>query len=270
MGSRYGLHFMYSHGSVLEQNDLLNNSVGVYLMYSNGITLRENRMSNNRGASGYGIGLKDCDDITITGNALLANRVGVYIDNSPSSVGSKGLFESNLIAFNEIGLLATPNTHDNVFTNNAFIENEEPAATHGRGRLVNNTFAREGVGNYWSDYAGFDLDGNGIGDVVYEPQSLFGAMLANEPNLRLFVHSPAQRAIEFTSRALPELRPQSTLVDPSPLASPPEIRLDMAAQGRQVGSMLMLAVSMLAIAAGVIVYTIVEPRLGAAPRGDRS
>ena len=270
MGSRYGLHFMYSHGSVLEQNDLLNNSVGVYLMYSNGITLRENRMSNNRGASGYGIGLKDCDDITITGNALLANRVGVYIDNSPSSVGSKGLFESNLIAFNEIGLLATPNTHDNVFTNNAFIENEEPAATHGRGRLVNNTFAREGVGNYWSDYAGFDLDGNGIGDVVYEPQSLFGAMLANEPNLRLFVHSPAQRAIEFTSRALPELRPQSTLVDPSPLASPPEIRLDMAAKGRQVGSMLMLAVSMPAIAAGVIVYTIVEPRLGAAPRGDRS
>lgn len=249
--SRYGLHFMYSHGSVLAENDLHRNSVGVYLMYSNGITLRDNRMRDNRGASGYGIGLKDCDDITIIRNALLANRVGVYIDNSPSSIDSTGLFESNMIAFNEVGLLATPNTHDNVFTRNAFIENEEPAATHGRGRLTLNTFARDGVGNYWSDYAGFDLDANGIGDVQYEPRSLFGAMLANEPNLRLFVHSPAQQAVEFTARALPELRPESTLVDPAPLASPPKIELAITGD---VGSRLGMGLLALALlgAAGVV------------------
>jgi nitrous oxidase accessory protein len=246
--SRYGLHFMYSHGSVLEENDLRSNSVGVYLMYSNGITLRGNRMRNNRGASGYGIGLKDCDDITIVGNALLANRVGVYIDNSPSSIDSTGLFESNMIAFNEIGLLATPNTHDNVFTGNAFIENEEPAATHGRGRLTLNTFARDGRGNYWSDYAGFDLDSDGIGDVEYEPQSLFGAMLANEPNLRLFVHSPAQQAVEFTARALPQLRPESTLIDPAPLASPPRIDLAVAETGGSRLGMGLLAAVLLIVA----------------------
>lgn len=230
-GSRYGLHFMYSHDTLLEDNDLHANSVGVYLMYSNGITLRANRMRNNRGASGYGIGLKDCDDITIVGNALLANRVGVYLDNSPSSIDSTGLFEANVIAFNEIGLLATPNTHDNVFTGNAFVENEEPAATHGRGRLVSNEFSRDGIGNYWSDYAGFDIDGDGRGDLPYEPRSLFGAMLAREPNLRLFIHSPAQQAIEFTGRALPELRPSPTLVDPAPLVSPPGVELSLEVAG---------------------------------------
>jgi len=268
--SRYGLHFMYSHGSVLEGNDLLGNSVGVYLMYSNGIALRGNRMRNNRGASGYGIGLKDCDDITIVGNALLANHVGVYIDNSPSSIDSTGLFESNMIAFNEIGLLATPNTHDNVFTGNAFIENEEPAATHGRGRLVLNVFAHDGVGNYWSDYAGFDLDGDGIGDVEYEPQSLFGVMLANEPNLRLFVHSPAQQAIEFTSRALPELRPESTLIDPSPLASPPDIELAIDGSGWSAGPMAALAVSILALVAGFVVLMTIERGLPTPVAGDRT
>jgi nitrous oxidase accessory protein len=225
--SRYGLHFMYSHDTVLEENDLRNNSVGVYLMYSNRITLRGNRMQNNRGASGYGIGLKDCDDISIDGNALLSNRVGVYLDNSPSSIGSTGLFISNMIAFNEVGLLATPNTHDNVFTQNAFIENESPAATHGRGQLVSNDFSNGDLGNYWSDYAGFDLDDDGIGDVSYEPISLFGAMLANEPNLRLFIHSPAQQAIEFTARALPELRPNPTLIDPLPLSTPPQVDLNL-------------------------------------------
>tara|TARA_R110000782_G_scaffold13976_25_gene41125 strand:+ start:24360 stop:25751 length:1392 start_codon:yes stop_codon:yes gene_type:complete len=269
-GSRYGLHFMYSHGSVLEANILDGNSVGVYLMYSNGITLRDNRMRNNRGASGYGIGLKDCDEITIVRNALLANRVGVYVDNSPSSIGSTGLFEANLIAFNEIGLLATPNTHDNVFTGNAFVENEEPAATHGRGRLASNTFSRDGVGNYWSEYAGFDLDADGIGDVVYEPQSLFGAMLANEPNLRLFVHGPAQQAIEFTSRALPELRPESTLIDPFPLASAPELVLAMPASGRRALPMALLAASLVAAVAGFIATMTIEPRLPAVRTGDQT
>ena len=269
-GSRYGLHFMYSHGSLLEENELLGNSVGVYLMYSNGITLRGNLIRNNRGASGYGIGLKDCDDITIIGNALLANRVGVYLDNSPSSVGSTGLFESNMIAFNEIGMLATPNTHDNVFTQNAFIENEEPAATHGRGRLVSNAFARDGVGNYWSDYAGFDLNDDGIGDVAYEPQSLFGAMLANEPNLRLFVHSPAQQAIEFTSRALPELRPQSTLIDPSPLAAPPTIKLAIATNTDSTRGMAVFALPLLIVVACLVGVMAREPDLRTAHKGGRS
>jgi len=251
--SRYGLHFMYSHSTVLEENDLDGNSVGVYLMYSNDITLTGNRMRNNRGASGYGIGLKDCDGITIKGNALLANRVGVYVDNSPSSIGSTGIFESNMIAFNEIGLLATPNTHDNVFTRNAFIENEEPAATHGRGQLTLNTFALEGVGNYWSDYAGFDLDQNGTGDIAYEPQSLFGQMLANEPNLRLFVHSPAQQAIQFTSRAFPELRPKPTLIDPAPLASPPEIELAVSDAYRSPVPIALLGVGLLAGSSVIVI-----------------
>ena len=253
--SRYGLHFMYSHDTTLRENDLEGNSVGVYLMYSNSITLVGNRMRNNRGPSGYGIGLKDCDDIAISGNALLANRVGVYIDNSPSSMDSTGIFQGNIFAYNEIGVLATPNTHDNVFTGNAFIENEEPAATHGRGELHRNAFALDGVGNYWSQYAGFDLDGDGIGDVAFEPRSLFGQMLASEPNLRLFVHSPAQRAIEFTARALPELRPRPVLVDPAPLARPPVIEVAFKGQG-VVGSipMALLAMGLLASSALVVVF----------------
>ena len=248
--SRYGLHFMYSHNTTLTDNTLSGNSVGIYLMYSNSIRLTRNQMINSRGASGYGLGLKDCDDIIIEGNALLANRVGVYVDNSPSSIGSTGLFKSNLIAFNEVGLLATPNTHDNVFTGNAFIENEESAATHGPGRLVSNTFERNGIGNYWSDYAGIDLDRDGVGDMPYEPRSLFGAMLSAEPNLRLFVYSPAQQAIEFTAKALPELRPEPALIDPAPLAQPPQFSLSQAAGDRSSLGMLTVAGLLLIVGLG--------------------
>lgn len=248
--SRYGLHFMYSHDTTLSRNDLQRNSVGVYLMYSNRIRLVDNEMSNNRGASGYGIGLKDCDAITLEGNNLLSNRVGLYIDNSPSSVDSTGLIKSNMIAFNEIGLLATPNTHDNVITANAFLENEQQAATHGRGTLMNNTFSSEGIGNFWSDYAGFDRDGDGIGDFDHRPQSLFSAMMADVPNLRLFVHSPAQQAIEFTARALPELRPEPTLVDSAPLVRVPEIPRRAAVGGPSRSQMAWVGLGLFALGGG--------------------
>lgn len=250
-GSRYGLHFMYSHHTTLEGNELTDNSVGVYLMYSNGIQLLGNRMTDNRGASGYGIGLKDCDDIDLEHNALLANRVGIYIDNSPSSVGSSGIVRANMIAFNEVGLLATPNTHDNVVSGNAFVENETQAEVHGRGALSLNTFSRDGAGNFWSDYAGFDRDGDGLGDLAYEPRSLFASMLAREPNLRLFVHSPAQQAIEFTARAWPELRPTPTLTDPAPLTSPPTIALTSPSARAPVAPMGVLGTGLLLGAGGL-------------------
>ncbi len=219
--SRYGLHFMYSHNTTLTGNVLRNNSVGVYLMYSNNITLTGNTLIENRGASGYGLGLKDCDDIIVRGNSMLANRVGSYIDNSPSSVDATGLFAENIVAFNEIGILMTPNTHDNVLTGNGFVENEEQAAVHGRGELTLNQFHSDGRGNFWSDYAGFDADGDGRGDLPYEAASLFENLLAREPNLRLFVHTPAQHAVEFTARALPEIQPKPKFTDPAPLMLPP-------------------------------------------------
>tara|TARA_R110000744_G_scaffold255462_1_gene370956 strand:- start:10039 stop:11460 length:1422 start_codon:yes stop_codon:yes gene_type:complete len=243
--SRYGLHFMYSHNTVMSENELTDNSVGIYLMYSNNITLKHNRVVNNRGSSGYGIGLKDCDDIVIEDNALLANRVGIYIDNSPSSVDAVGLITRNSLSFNEIGLLATPITHDNVITENAFVENEEQVAVHGGGQLTLNSFEKDGRGNFWSDYAGFDLENDGIGDLPHAPCSLFRNLLAREPNLRIFVHSPAQQAIELTARAFPDLSPQPMFTDPSPLSSVPKLQLMPSSDSTNPWPMVVLSAGLL-------------------------
>ncbi|MEZ6209924.1 MAG: nitrous oxide reductase family maturation protein NosD [Phycisphaerales bacterium] len=263
--SRYGLHFMYSHNTHVSENVLSNNSVGVYLMYSNSITLERNRLLNNRGASGYGVGLKDCDDIVVTSNAILANRVGLYVDNSPSSADSTGVISRNYIAFNETGLLATPITHANAISENAFVENEEQAASHGRGDLSRNDFAVNGRGNFWSDYAGFDHDGDAIGEVAYEPRSLFFHLLASEPNLRLFIHSPAQQAIEFTARALPELQPTPILTDPSPLTALPTTGAPIGMSSKGSRAMGALGAALAGVSALVVLSLGRAPRL--APTG---
>ncbi len=251
--SRYGLHFMYSHDTALIGNTLERNSVGIYLMYSKGITLTDNRITNNRGASGYGIGLKDCDDIVLEHNALLANRVGIYIDNSPSSIDSTGLIRENLIAFNESGVVATPITHDNIFSANAFLDNEEQVSVHGRGSLTLNRFSADGVGNFWSDYAGFDADNDGVGDLPYEPRSLFESLLAREPNLRILQHSPAQQTVEFTARMLPEVRPEPKLIDAAPLVCAPDLGFDDLGTPQAPGPMLALGASFLTIAGGAAI-----------------
>lgn len=218
--SRYGMHFMYANQGIVEDNHLVDNSVGVFLMYSRDVALRRNRLEHNRGPSGYGIGLKDMDDVRTEENTVVGNRVGLYVDNSPSRIDVVQRFRRNVFAFNDIGLAFLPSVQRNQFVENEFLENIEQVAILGSGELKNNDFTIAGRGNYWSDYAGFDADGDGLGDMPYRAMSLFESLIDREPKLRLFLYSPAQQAVELASRAFPIVRPQPKITDTSPLMRP--------------------------------------------------
>ena len=167
---RYGIHFMYSDRAVVERNNLSGNSVGGFLMYSHDLTLKDNLITNNHGPSGYGIGLKDMDGLMATGNHLIGNRVGFYFDNSPATPGVEHRLEHNLFAYNEIGVLFLPSVTGNLFTKNAFVDNGEQVGVQGGGDFGDqNSWADAGVGNHWSDFAGYDADNDGVGDISYRP-----------------------------------------------------------------------------------------------------
>jgi nitrous oxidase accessory protein len=217
---RYGLHLMYSDEVTIEDNHFTGNSVGVYLMYSSGVELHRNRLIRNRGPSGYGIGLKEADRFSVSGNLLIGNRVGVYIDGSPFTRAQPGAFTRNTIAYNDIGFTFLPSARNNVLTENSFIDNIDQVSVAGRGSLDANRFWEGEVGNFWSDYTGYDQDGDGVGDFVHESQTLFENMMDKEPKLRLFLFSPAQQAIEFIGRAVPAVRPEAKFIDEVPLMRP--------------------------------------------------
>ncbi|MFW6059445.1 MAG: nitrous oxide reductase family maturation protein NosD, partial [Phycisphaeraceae bacterium] len=224
---RYGLHFMYSDGNVIVDNVLRDNSVGAFLMYSSNLTLKRNRFIRNRGPSGYGIGLKDMDGITAEDNRFLGNRIGIYLDNSPSSVDITHRFERNLLAYNDIGIAFQPLVKRNRFTRNTFLENIEQVAVYGDGTFAGgNDFTVAGQGNFWSDYTGYDRDGDGLGDIEYRAESLFENLMDRQPSLRLFLFSPAQQAVELASEAFPAFRPRPKLTDTAPLMRP--VGLDAA------------------------------------------
>ena len=217
---RYGLHFMYCDDATIEYNSLLDNSVGAFLMYSRRVTLNHNTIAGNRGPSGYGIGLKDMDDTIITENLFLDNRIGSHLDTSPREVDSIGQFTGNVFAYNDIGVEMMPSVRHNEFLANSFVDNEEQIAIAGGGQLRGNAWTVADQGNYWSDYAGYDANSDGLGDIGYKSERLFENLMQQEPNLRLFLYSPATNAIDFAAKAFPLVRPQAKLEDTHPMMAP--------------------------------------------------
>lgn len=217
---RYGLHFMYCDDALIENNRLLNNSVGAFLMYSRRMHMQHNSIAHNRGPSGYGIGLKDMDDAIVTENLFLDNRIGAHIDGSPREVDSIGRFQGNVFAYNNIGVEMLPAVRHNEFYDNSFVDNQEQVALTGGGLLQENLWTVAGKGNYWSDYAGYDANADGQGDIEYRSERLFENLMNQEPSLRLFLYSPAVNAMDFAARAFPLVKPKPKLVDTNPLMRP--------------------------------------------------
>lgn len=217
---RYGLHFMYCDDAWIHNNLLMDNSVGAFMMYSRRVHIDSNTIAGNRGPSGFGIGLKDMDDAVLSNNLLLDNRVGIHLDTTPREVDSTAKYTGNVFAYNDIGVQMMPSIRNNHFTNNSFVENGEQVAVAGGGILRDNKWTVEEQGNYWSDYAGYDATADGLGDIPYKSERLFEQMMTEQPELRLFLHSPAVNAIDFAARAFPLVRPQPKLEDFQPLMNP--------------------------------------------------
>lgn len=249
---RYGLHFMFSDDQILEDNILRGNSVGVYLMYSRGLTARRNLMVDNGGPSGYGLALKDVDDVTAEGNRMVNNRIGVYVDNSPRESDAFVEFRNNLIAYNEVGVEMLPLVRRNTFVDNIFLENREQVHISGGGQLQGNDWSEDGRGNYWSDYAGFDADGDRVGDIPYRNVSLYEDLMQKYPELRLFQLSPATDALDLAARAFPVFQPRAKMVDEHPLVTPPHLPEVSGLPTRSRAANLAVALALLAVAGLVL------------------
>lgn len=253
-GGRYGLHFMYSDGARVVDNRLTGNSVGAFLMYSRNLTLNDNVLADNQGPSGYGLGLKDMDGVSAEGNRFVGNRIGLYLDNSPWSGDVYQHFTHNLFAYNQIGVAFLPAVERNVFTRNAFVDNGEQVSIQGGGTLTGNEWAVDGTGNYWSDFAGYDADGDGIGDVTYRFEELYSTLTDDHPELRFFAETPSARAVTLAGEMFPVFRPRPTVEDPAPLVTPPEFASLDTGRGNalqiMVAAIVMLALAGLTTAGG--------------------
>lgn len=212
---RFGLHSMYSQRNRLERNLLTRNTAGVALMFSNRMLMSGNLFIHNRGHRTYGLLLRDCSDSEFHGNRLVDNTIALFLDGS-----NRNRFTGNLFAENGWGVIAYSSSESNVFTRNAFLDNDYQVSLDMR--RTRNAFAEDGTGNYWSDARPYDLDGDGVGDVAHYPVGLFAFVSKQHPDLTVFAGSPAVLALDLAQRSLPALQ-RTELCDPSPLLQSPNI-----------------------------------------------
>lgn len=212
---RYGSHFMYANDSVVRGNRIVNNVVGIFVMYSARLRVEGNLLAAARGAAGVGAGFKDSDGVVVTGNAMVANTTGAYLDGTPRDQSLPVQFRGNRFALNDVGVRLHGANEGLSFTCNVFQRNAVSAEVEGGGDALATTF----LGNRWYDYVGYDLDHDGTGDVAYEVKKLSGEMTDAHPDVRFFEGTFAMGFVDAIARAVPVLASRLLLVDPKPLVS---------------------------------------------------
>jgi nitrous oxidase accessory protein len=195
---RYGLHYMYADSNVFLRNSFTDNIAGAAIMFTRGIVMRHNVFSRNRSFSAFGVLLQDCHGLVADSNIITDNVVGLFLENSTGN-----MFRHNVVARNDLALQMFQNAVGNTFTGNLFVDNLNPLTIVGR--TTGSSWSAGGRGNYWSSYDGYDLDGDGLGDVPMKIQNVFQYLEGRIPTLRLFLYSPASQALAAASTAFPVL-----------------------------------------------------------------
>jgi nitrous oxidase accessory protein len=213
---RYGTHFMYAHDSIVRDSKLTNNVVGIFVMYSARMRIENNVLAGARGAAGIGLGLKESDGVHVSRNWLVANTVGAYLDRSPVSRGTPVRFDANVVALNQVGLRLHGTERGAGFTGNDFRQNAVLAEVEGGGDALGLDFHD----NFWSDYGGYDLNRDGVGDVPYQLKQLSSALKEDHPAVRIFEGTPAMLLIDAIAQAVPVLMSRLLLSDQTPSAQP--------------------------------------------------
>jgi nitrous oxidase accessory protein len=217
-GLRFAIHYMYTHGSRIVGNRSRGNHVAWALMFSERLQIRDNISDDDRD---HGLMLNTTNASQVTGNVVRqGHEKCVFVYNA-----NRNLLRGNWFEGCPIGIHFTAGSEGNIVSDNAFVANRTQVKYVGT-RLVD--WAHEGRGNYWSDNAAFDLDGNGIADRPYRPNDVMDVVFWQLPAAKALAASPAVQVVRWAQSRFPALYPGG-VIDSAPLMRPP--RTSAAADG---------------------------------------
>ena len=209
---RFAVHYMYANRSEVRGNLSVGNDLGYAVMYSKGMKIIDNISIDD---AEHGVMLNYTNSSEVRGNLVRGGGTKcLFIYNAHKNDITGNRFERC-----EMGVHFTAGSERNTITGNAFVGNRTQVKYVGS-KWVD--WSAGGTGNYWSDFAGYDLDGNGIADAPYRPNDSMDHVLWSQPSAKLLMGAPAVQLVKWAQSAFPALLPGG-VVDRAPLMQPVEI-----------------------------------------------
>jgi nitrous oxidase accessory protein len=206
---RFAVHYMYADNSEVSGNVSIGNDLGYAVMFSTRVKVTDNLSIGDRE---HGVMLNYANKSRITGNVVKGGAEKcTFLYNS-----HKNDFSGNWFEGCEIGIHFTAGSQDNRIVENAFVGNRTQV------KYVSTKWvewSEDGRGNYWSDFAAFDVDGNGIADTPYRPNDSMDHVLWTQPSAKLLLGSPAVQLVRWSQSAFPALLPGG-VIDSNALIKP--------------------------------------------------
>ncbi len=206
---RFAFHSMYANDIEVRGNISRGNDLGFAFMFSKKLIAEDNISISDRT---HGLFLNYVNEARISRNTVTGGgEKCLFVYNA-----NKNLISANRFEGCAIGVHFTGGSERNTITANAFIGNRTQVKYIGTRWLE---WSEGNTGNYWSDHAAFDIDGDGRAESAYRPNDVIDQLTWTQPMSKLLLGSPAVQLIRWAQARFPGLLPGG-VIDSHPLMSP--------------------------------------------------
>ena len=209
--ARYGMHIVFSPRTRVEGNRIAGTGTGIVVLYSEDVVVRGNAIAHALEGGGAGIAFKDSGEGLVEDNEILHCSTGLQA-NTPLDAERVLTIRNNRFAHNIVGISFYGEKGGHRIVGNRFENNLTQVMTSAPGVGAANVWQD----NAWSDYQGFDRDGDGIGDTPHELWAYADRLWMEMPKAKFFANSPVLELLDFLERLAPFSAPSLILRDPAP------------------------------------------------------
>ncbi|WP_394132240.1 nitrous oxide reductase family maturation protein NosD [Shewanella maritima] len=224
---QYGIHYMYTQEDRAKANHAKQVQGGYALMNSNDIELVANHVAQ---ATEFGVLLNMTNRAVIRANHIYqtypSQLNALSAANSDLFTQAKGVFiygaqhnqvVNNYIGHNEVGIVMALGGENNQVYGNQFIANQTQVKYVGDTSVE---WSNEQSGNYWSDYQGWDVNGDGIGQSRYVANDRLDRVFWIYPEASFLMGSPVVALLKWIDSQFQQHQ-SSGVIDSFPLINPP-------------------------------------------------